>query len=47
MKFNAKGQVEGALMAAIQIRDNVPRVIFPVEAREVTPVFPWPEYKRT
>jgi branched-chain amino acid transport system substrate-binding protein len=45
IKFNAKGQVEGCLSAALQNRDGTPRVMLPESAAEVKPVFPWPDYK--
>jgi branched-chain amino acid transport system substrate-binding protein len=45
IKFNEKGQVEGNLMAGVQIRDGVPRVILPANAAEAKPVFPAPDYK--
>ena len=46
LKFNAKGQVEGCLMAALQIQDGIPKVILPVSAAEAKPVFPMPDYKK-
>jgi len=45
IKFNDKGQVEGNLMAGIQVRDGIPRVFLPTNAAEVKPVFPAPDYK--
>ena len=45
IRFNAKGQVEGTLMAGLQIQGGVPKVIFPEHAAEAKPVFPMPEYR--
>jgi branched-chain amino acid transport system substrate-binding protein len=46
IKFNAKGQVEGNLSAAIQNLNMKPTVVLPPSAAEAKPVFPVPEYKR-
>jgi branched-chain amino acid transport system substrate-binding protein len=46
IKFNAKGQVEGNLSAAIQNLNMKPTVVLPASAAEAKPVFPVPEYKR-
>src|SRR3954462_5405223 len=45
IRFNAKGQVEGTLMAGLQIHNRLPRVIFQEKAAEAKPVFPMPEYR--
>ena len=45
IRFNAKGQVEGTLMAGLQIHNGLPRVILPETAAEAKPVFPMPEYR--
>ncbi len=45
IKFNAKGQVEGNLSAALMNKDGRPQVILPASAAETKPVFPWPDYK--
>ena len=45
IRFNAKGQVEGTLMAGLQIQGGLPRVIFPEAAAEAKPIFPMPEYR--
>jgi branched-chain amino acid transport system substrate-binding protein len=45
IRFNAKGQVEGTLMAGLQIQGGLPKVIFPQDAAEAKPVFPMPEYR--
>jgi branched-chain amino acid transport system substrate-binding protein len=45
IRFNAKGQVEGTLMAGLQIQNGLPKVIFPENAAEAKPVFPMPEYR--
>ena len=45
IRFNAKGQVEGTLMAGLQIHGGLPRVILPESAAEAKPVFPMPEYR--
>jgi len=47
IKFNAKGQVEGNLSAAIQNQGQKPVVVLPAAAAEAKPVFPWAEFKRT
>jgi branched-chain amino acid transport system substrate-binding protein len=46
IKFNAKGQVEGNLSAAIQNLNLKPTVVLPAASAEAKPVFPAPEYKR-
>jgi branched-chain amino acid transport system substrate-binding protein len=45
IRFNAKGQVEGTLMAGLEILNGLPRVILPESAAEAKPVFPMPEYR--
>ncbi|MDH4188918.1 MAG: ABC transporter substrate-binding protein [Betaproteobacteria bacterium] len=45
IKFNAKGQVEGNLSAAIQNQGGLPRVTLPAEFSEAKIVFPSPDYK--
>jgi branched-chain amino acid transport system substrate-binding protein len=45
IKFNAKGQVEGNLSAAIQNLNGLPRVTLPAEFAEAKIVFPSPDYK--
>jgi branched-chain amino acid transport system substrate-binding protein len=45
IRFNAKGQVEGTLMAGLQIQGGLPKVILPESAAEAKPVFPMPEYR--
>jgi branched-chain amino acid transport system substrate-binding protein len=45
IKFNAKGQVEGNLSAAIQNLRGLPRVTLPTEFSEAKIVFPSPDYK--
>ena len=45
IKFNAKGQVEGNLSAALINKDGRPQVMLPASAAETKPVFPWPDYK--
>jgi branched-chain amino acid transport system substrate-binding protein len=45
IKFNAKGQVEGNLSAAIQNLRGLPRVTLPAEFSEAKIVFPSPDYK--
>jgi branched-chain amino acid transport system substrate-binding protein len=47
IKFDAKGQVEGNLSAAVQNLNLRPTVVLPVENAEANPVFPWPSYKRS
>jgi branched-chain amino acid transport system substrate-binding protein len=47
IKFDAKGQVEGNLSAAVQNLNMRPTVVLPVENAEANPVFPWPSYKRS
>jgi branched-chain amino acid transport system substrate-binding protein len=47
IKFNAKGQVEGNLSAAIQNQGQKPVVVLPAAAAEAKPVFPWAEFKKT
>ncbi|MCX7891485.1 MAG: ABC transporter substrate-binding protein [Burkholderiales bacterium] len=46
IRFNAKGQVEGNLSAAIQNLNGLPRVTLPPEYAEAKVVFPSPDYKR-
>jgi len=46
IKFNAKGQVEGNLSAAIQNLNGLPRVTLPAEYAEAKVVFPSPDFKR-
>ncbi len=46
IRFNAKGQVEGNLSAAIQNLNGLPRVTLPAEYAEAKVVFPSPDYKR-
>jgi len=46
IRFNAKGQVEGNLSAAIQNLRGLPRVTLPEEYAEAKVVFPSPDYKR-
>jgi branched-chain amino acid transport system substrate-binding protein len=46
IRFNAKGQVEGSLSAAIQNLRGIPRVTLPEEFAEAKVVFPSPDYKR-
>ena len=46
IKFNAKGQVEGNLSAAVQNLHGKPTVTLPAEFAEAKPVFPAPDYKR-
>jgi branched-chain amino acid transport system substrate-binding protein len=46
IKFNAKGQVEGNLSAAIQNLKGKPTVTLPAEFAEAKVVFPSPDYKR-
>src|SRR2546425_253710 len=43
IRFNAKGQVEGTLMAGLQIQGGLPKVIFPQAVDEAKPVFPMSE----
>jgi branched-chain amino acid transport system substrate-binding protein len=45
IRFNAKGQVEGNLSAAIQNLNGLPRVTLPAEFSEAKIVFPSPDYK--
>ncbi len=45
IRFNAKGQVEGNLSAAIQNLHGLPRVTLPTEFSEAKIVFPSPDYK--
>jgi len=45
IRFNAKGQVEGNLSAAIQNLNGLPRVTLPAEYAEAKVVFPSPDYK--
>ena len=45
IKFNAKGQVEGNLSACLMNKDGRAHVALPVNAGEIKPVFPWPEFK--
>jgi len=45
IRFNAKGQVEGNLSAAIQNLKGLPRVTLPAEFSEANIVFPSPDYK--
>jgi len=45
IKFNAKGQVEGNLSAAIQNQGGLPRVTLPAEFSEAKIVFPSPDYQ--
>ena len=47
IKFNAKGQVEGNLSAAIQNQGQKPVVVLPAAAAEAKPVFPWAAFKKT
>jgi branched-chain amino acid transport system substrate-binding protein len=47
IKFNAKGQVEGNLSAAIQNLKGKPTVTLPPEYAEAKVVFPSPDYKKT
>jgi branched-chain amino acid transport system substrate-binding protein len=47
IKFNAKGQVEGNLSAAIQNQKGLPRVTLPSEFAEAKVVFPSPDYKKS
>ena len=46
IKFNAKGQVEGNLSAAIQNQGQKPVVVLPAAAAEAKPVFPWAAFKK-
>ena len=46
IKFNAKGQVEGNLSAAIQNIGMKPTVVLPASAAETAPIFPVPEYRK-
>jgi branched-chain amino acid transport system substrate-binding protein len=46
IKFNANGQVEGNLSAAIQNQGHRPLVILPAAAAEAKPIFPWAEFKK-
>jgi branched-chain amino acid transport system substrate-binding protein len=46
IKFNAKGQVEGNLSAAIQNLNMKPTVVLPAASAEAKPVFPVPGYTR-
>ncbi len=46
IKFNAKGQVEGNLSAAIQNQGQKPVVVLPAAAAEAKPIFPWSEFKK-
>jgi branched-chain amino acid transport system substrate-binding protein len=46
IKFNAKGQVEGNLSAAIQNLKGRPTVTLPAEFAEANVVFPSPDYKK-
>ena len=47
IKFNAKGQVEGNLSAAIQNLKGKPTVTLPAEYAEAKVVFPEPGYRKT
>ena len=47
IKFNAKGQVEGNLSAAIQNQGQKPVVVLPATAAEAKPIFPWSEFRKT
>ncbi len=47
IRFNAKGQVEGNLSAAIQNLKGRPTVTLPAEFAEGKVVFPSPDYKRS
>jgi branched-chain amino acid transport system substrate-binding protein len=47
IKFDAKGQVQGILSAAVQNLNQRPTVVLPAANAEATPVFPWPTYKRS
>jgi branched-chain amino acid transport system substrate-binding protein len=46
IRFNAKGQVEGNLSAAVQNLKGTPTVTLPAEFAEAKPVFPAPDFKR-
>jgi branched-chain amino acid transport system substrate-binding protein len=46
IKFNAKGQVEGNLSAAIQNLKGRPTVTLPAEFAEANVIFPSPDYKK-
>jgi branched-chain amino acid transport system substrate-binding protein len=45
IRFNAKGQVEGNLSAAIQNLKGLPRVTLPADFAEAKIVFPSPDYR--
>jgi branched-chain amino acid transport system substrate-binding protein len=47
IKFDAKGQVQGILSAAVQNLNQRPTVVLPAANAEAKPVFPWPSYKRS
>jgi branched-chain amino acid transport system substrate-binding protein len=47
IKFNAKGQVEGNLSAAIQNQKGRPMVTLPAEFAESKVIFPSPDFKRS
>ncbi len=47
IKFDAKGQVQGILSAAVQNLNERPTVVLPAASAEAKPVFPWPSYKRS
>ncbi|HUN67700.1 MAG TPA: ABC transporter substrate-binding protein [Burkholderiales bacterium] len=47
LRFNAKGQVEGNLSAAIQNLKGRPTVTLPAEYAEAKVIFPSPDYKKT
>ncbi len=47
IKFDAKGQVQGILSAAVQNLNLRPTVVLPEANAEAKPVFPWPTYQRS
>lgn len=47
IKFDAKGQVQGILSAAVQNLNLRPTVVLPAASAEAKPVFPWPSYQRS